>query len=97
MHIFTRKGASGPLKKPEAPEKGRAGEININLELFWRAPAVPYALFIGVRLVSPPDGHCDRPLKATPHRNAGAIGPAPGRSALLLFGVAIPVYNKDRS
>ena len=38
-----------------------------------------------------------RPLKAISHRNAGAIRPAPGRSALLLIGVAIPVYNQNRS
>ena len=29
--------------------------------------------------------------------NAGTIRPAPGRSALLLIGVAIPVYNQNRS
>ena len=48
-------------------------------------------------LHSPPDRHCDPPLKAIFHRNAGTIRPAPGRSALLLIGVAIPVYNNDRS
>ena len=48
-------------------------------------------------LYSPPDRHCDPPLKAIFHRNAGAIRPAPGRSALLLIGVAIPVYNQDWS
>ena len=48
-------------------------------------------------LYSPPDRHCGRPLKAIFHRNAGTIRPAPGRSALLLIGVAIPVYNQNRS
>ena len=58
------------------------------------------ALLIGVRVVSPPDRHCGRALKAAFHRNAGAIRPAPGRSALLLIGVAnllaIPVHNQNR-
>ena len=54
-------------------------------------------LLIGVRLVSPPDRHCGRPLSAILHRIAGTVRPAPVRSALLLIGVAIPVCNKDRS
>ena len=48
-------------------------------------------------LHSLPDRNCDPPLKASLNRNAGTIRPAPGRSALLLIGVAIPVYNHDRS
>ena len=50
-------------------------------------------------LHSPPDRHCDPPLqlKAIFHRNAGTIRPAPGGSALLLIGVALPVYKQDRS
>ena len=48
-------------------------------------------------LYSPPDRHCDPPLKAIFHRNAGVIRPAPGRGSPLLVGVATPVYNHDRS
>ena len=45
----------------------------------------------------PPDRHCGPPLKGISHRNAGGIRPAPGRRAPLLIGVAMPVYNQDRS
>ena len=54
-------------------------------------------LLTGMRLVPPPYRHCGRPLKAVFHRNAGAVRPAPGRASHLLIGVAIPVYNHNRS
>ena len=47
-------------------------------------------------LHSPPDGHHSLPLKASLHQSAGAIRDTPGRSALILIGVAIPIYNQDQ-